>query len=208
MYNGSSYCIKPQYDITENILSTSAVKQSCTISPTLSNLFQNDIHQSFDKSCDPVELDGTTLNSVSWADDLFMFSISWKGLYCYLEKPKEYCVKWQLNVNISKTKVMIMSKGNRKGNEFTFNGEELEFVNTYKYLGMLISKNGNIQQIVEDRVKKTKRATFALKQALGTSVNTSPKLAMSLYEKQIEPILRYGCPLWGLPESNCSIRIF
>ncbi len=60
-------------------------------------------------------------------------------------------------------------------------------LSTYIYLGMLISKNGNIQKLVEDRVKQTKRATFALKQALGTSVKTSPKLAMSLYEKQIEP---------------------
>ncbi len=83
---------------------------------------------------------------------------------------------------------MIMSKENSKENDLTFNGGEFEFVNTYKYLGMLISKNGNIQKMVEDS-EKTKRATFALKQALGTLVNTFPKLAMSLYEKQIEPIL-------------------
>ncbi len=47
-----------------------------------------------------------------------------------------------------------MSKGNSKENALTYNGEVLEFVNTYKYLGMLISKNGNIQKMVEDRVKK------------------------------------------------------
>ncbi len=49
---------------------------------------------------------------------------------------------------------MIMSKGNSKENALTFNGEELEFVSTYQYLGMLIIKNGNIKKMVEDRVKK------------------------------------------------------
>ncbi len=65
------------------------------MNPTLSNLFQNDIHQSFDTLCDPFELDSTTLNSVSWADDLFMLSTSRTGFQCCLEKLKEYCVKWQ-----------------------------------------------------------------------------------------------------------------
>ena len=30
---------------------------------------------------------------------------------------------------------------------------------------------------------------------------------MSLFDKQIEPILLYGCPLWGMPSSNCTIKI-
>ncbi len=94
----SSYCIKTQHSITENFLSNSGVKQGCTMSPTLSNLFQNDIHQSFDKLCDPIELNDTKLNSVSWPDELFMLSSSRRGLQCCLEKLKEYCVKWQLNV--------------------------------------------------------------------------------------------------------------
>ncbi len=98
VYTVSSYCMKTQYGITENFLSNIGVKQGCTMNPTLSNLFQNDIHQSFDKLCDPIELNGTKLNSVFWPDELFMLSSSRRGLQCCLEKLKEYCVKWQLNV--------------------------------------------------------------------------------------------------------------
>ena len=61
--------------------------------------------------------------------------------------------------------------------------------------------------MAEDREKKAKRATFAIRQALSTSVNVSVKLAMSLYEKQIEPILLYSCPIWAIPDSNCSVRV-
>ena len=30
---------------------------------------------------------------------------------------------------------------------------------------------------------------------------------MSLFDKQIQPILLYGCPLWGMPPSNCTKKI-
>ncbi len=70
-------------------------------------------------------------NSVSLADDLFMLSTSRKGSQCCLEKLREYFVKWQLNININKTKDMIMPKCNSKENALTFNGEGLEFVNIY-----------------------------------------------------------------------------
>ncbi len=56
-----------------------------------------------------------------------------------------------------------MSKGNSKENAFTFNAEKLEFVNTYKYLGMLISKNGNIQKMVEGRLKKNQESYICIK---------------------------------------------
>ena len=30
---------------------------------------------------------------------------------------------------------------------------------------------------------------------------------MSLFDKQIEPILLYGCPIWGMPSSNYTIKV-
>ena len=54
---------------------------------------------------------------------------------------------------------------------------------------------------------KAKRASFAIRQALSTSQNVSIDLYMSLFDKQIEPILLYGCPIWGMPSSNCTIKV-
>ncbi len=206
-YTGSSYRIKTQDGITESFRSNSGVKQGCTLSPTLSNIFQNNLHDIFNESCDPVKLGDIFMNSLSWADDLFLVSQSRQGLQSCLNKLEEYCTKWQLKLNVSKTKIMIMSKGAPKEKPFTFGEHKLETVKVYKYLGMIISRNGNVQKMAEDREKKAKRATFAIKQALSTSANVSVKLALSLYEKQIEPILLYGSPLWAIPSSNCCIRI-
>ena len=41
-----------------------------------------------------------------------------------------------------------------------------------------------------------------LKQAISTSRNINVKLATNLYDKQIEPIISYGCVNWALPAST------
>ena len=83
----------------------------------------------------------------------------------------------------------------------------LSILNSYKYLGFMISSDGSIRKMIEERVTKAKRALFVLRQALSTSQNVSVNLYMSLFDKQIEPILLYGYPLWGMPSSNCTIKI-
>ena len=44
-------------------------------------------------------------------------------------------------------------------------------------------------------------------QALRTNRNVSASLAMSIFDKQIAPILLYGCPIWCLPQAHNLIYI-
>jgi hypothetical protein len=45
-----------------------------------------------------------SINSLSFANDLVIFSESHKGLQTALNKLDSYCFKWQLTVNIKKNK--------------------------------------------------------------------------------------------------------
>jgi hypothetical protein len=207
-YTDSSYSIKLDSGITESFLSTTGVKQGCTLSPTLSNIFQNDIHDIFDEECDPVILGNTKFNSISWADDLVLVSTSKCGLQNSLDKLGHYCEKWNLKLNVDKTKVMIMSKGYASLKNIKINGEALECVKFYKYLGVIISANGSTKKMEQDRIVKAKKAMYTIKKALGSTLNTAPQLSMSLFDKQVEPILTYGCTIWGPPSCSQSIKLF
>ena len=110
-YDKNRYSVKCSQGISDSFTSTTGVKQGCNLSPTLSNLFQNDLHTIFDKECSPVQLGEAELNSLSWADDLVIVSRSEAGLQNCLNKLSEYCCKWDLHVNTGKTKVMVMSAG-------------------------------------------------------------------------------------------------
>ena len=52
------------------------IRQEDNISPTLFNVFLNDLQ--FDQSCDPVTLCQETLSHLLWADDLLLISESSK----------------------------------------------------------------------------------------------------------------------------------
>jgi hypothetical protein len=82
------------------------------------NCFINDLHSIFDGTCDPVCLDETSINSLSFADDLVILSESQSGLQSALNKLENYCHKWQLTVNKNKTKVMIFHTGNTFQSQF------------------------------------------------------------------------------------------
>ncbi len=80
-------------------------------------------------------------------------------------------------------------------------------VSTYKYLGLLVSCNGNLTRMMNSRIDKATRAIFILKRALSTNYNVSTRLALTLFDKMISPVLLFGCPLWSLPQINSMIRV-
>ena len=186
---------------------SNGLKQGCCLSPILSNIFQNDLHEIFDGTCDPLLIGSTSLNSLSWADDLVLSSLSENGLKSCIRKLEAYCVKWGLEVNVNKTKIMILGKTYSKNDSFKLNGMSLENVKTYQYLGLEISYNGNIKNMITDRIKKAQRVSNMVLQALKTDKNISSSLATSIFEKQIAPILLYGCPIWCLPKHHNLIYI-
>lgn len=114
IYKDVKYCIKTENGYTESVSSNIGVKQGCVLSPILFNLFVADMPEIFDNTCDPVELHDFKMNCILYADDLANMSDSATGLQCALDKLLEYCHRWKLTVNLSKTKIMIFNKGGKK----------------------------------------------------------------------------------------------
>ena len=79
------------------------------LSPLLFNLFIDDIETIFSESCDSVQIHTNHMNHLLYADDLILISSSTKGLQNRLNQLSDYCLKWDLNVNISKSKVIVLT---------------------------------------------------------------------------------------------------
>ena len=90
------------------------VKQGCVLSPTLFNLFINDLPEIFTHDCHPVTLYNEKLNCMLYADDLILISESELGLQCCLDKLHAYCKNWNLNINVEKSKVSIFNTSGKK----------------------------------------------------------------------------------------------
>jgi hypothetical protein len=78
----------------------------------------------------------------------------------------------------------------------------LDQVNRFTYLGIDIQNNGHFKMAIASRISKANRALFLYKQALKTTGKVNTILTMNIFNKQITPILTYGCPIWGLPTTT------
>ena len=120
------------------------------------------------------------------------------GLQCCLDKFQAYCNTWHLNINTSKTKIVVFNKTGRLDNttKFTINDSNIEIVKEMKYLGTVLNNNCSFRSTTENLKGKAMKALFKLYRSFG---NTPPTVQISkhLFDAMIRPILTYNSEIWG-----------
>ena len=137
-----------------------------------------------------------------YADDLVMIAESENQLQENMTLLNNYCMNWNLEINLKKTKTMVFNRGNKlcKTNIY-INNTLIECVKEFRYLGFTISaKNCSFLKTISDLKIKVNRAIFALNNKIKLS-KLPTNLAIKLFNTQIKPILLYGSEIWA-PYSN------
>ena len=150
MYSSYNCSVKLEEGSTPFFKSQIGVKQGCNLSPTLFNLFINDLPDIFNRSCTPVTLNDTELSCLLYADDLVLLSESKAGLQNCLTKLDSYTKKWKLNINFKKSKVMVFGTPTQNRlhstSVWSINQNTLENVDEYCYLGITLHSSGNFKR--------------------------------------------------------------
>ena len=86
-----------------------------------------------------------------YADDLILLAESATDLQMQMDLLSEYTKKWNLEINISKTKVLAFNKTNKtSGITWSIYDENVEEVDSYTYLGVIFLKNGSFKKHVSE----------------------------------------------------------
>ena len=107
------------------------------------------------------------------------------------------CERRKLRVNVGKSKVMRCTR-NEDGARLNvmLNGEALEEVDQFKYLGSVIAANGGVEADVHHRVNEGCKVLGALKGVMNRGLGMNVKKV--LYEKLVVPTVIYGSESWGM----------
>ena len=191
MYKDHKVFLRVADGLLQPITSTIGLKQGCGISPLLFNIFINKLPKIYDQSCDPVQLGGKDLSRLLWADDLMIVSKSAGGLQTAIDKTFRFYQKLGLEMNTSKTKVMIFNKRGLKIENFNFSagGNKIEVVDKYQYLGIKLKASGSMNLVVEELFDQANRAWFSISNILYQNKRLAVKKAFSLFDSLIRPIL-------------------
>ena len=137
------------------------------------------------------------LFAILYADDTILLSDDENHFQNLLYYFAEYCKRWHLRINISKTKIMIFGGNVQSNNEiFTLNGSVVEIVKEFKYLGILFTQNGRFVQNTKKLADIACKSMHLLRRRI-VNLNLPIDCQLKLFDQTVVPILLYGCEIFG-----------
>ena len=101
--------------MSESFGSEIGVKQGCTLSPTLFGLYIDKLEEWLNKANgDGIRLVEHVIRLLLYADDFILIAKTTQGLREHLMNLENFCTEVGMEINASKTKVMIFSLRKRK----------------------------------------------------------------------------------------------
>ena len=104
-----------------------------------------------------------------------------------------------MKINLKKTNIMVFQNRARKSAELRFliDGQIIDIVQEYTYLGTLISSEGISQCLVNISKKKLFMPIFSLRRHTNLS-KLKTSLACKIFDTMISPFLTYNTEIWGV----------
>lgn len=118
------------------------VRQGGLCSPTLFNLYIDDLIGELSSTRIGCHIDGVCVNNISYADDMVLLSASVCGLRKLVAKCEDYAGTHGLAYNVKKSQLMVFETRGRRQEELPpvfLNNFELKRVHNFKYLGHILT---------------------------------------------------------------------
>src|SRR5256885_8705101 len=139
---------------------------------------------------------------ILFEDDTALIADTEEGFQKMVTVFGKECEQRSLRVNVEKSKVMICG-GEEEETMLNVKlyGRKMEEVKNFRYLGVVLSGNGNMKNEVEHRVGEGTKVFGALEK-VWKNRGMSRRVKTSLYESIVVPTVVYGCEGWYLKENE------
>ena len=196
MYTNSTGQIKLAGHISNKFDINKGTEQGHPISPDLFKIYIKDLSDDLDTPNCPMLLD-QIISHLLWADDLILLALDPRTLQHQLDHLNQFCEEWGLEINVSKTKLMVFHEHllSHATPSFNIGGIRLTQVVSYCYLGIEIHQSGSFSLARSSLKNKAMRALFSLKGTVNKS-RTSFRSLTTLFDSLIKPVVLYGAPIW------------
>jgi hypothetical protein len=209
MYSKLKSCVNIDGFLTEDFSCSVGTRQGCMLSPFLFIFYLNELlHIADVNNCQGVYLNELHPNITMYADDLVIVGDQVGRVQKVLNTLAEFCKKWGLQVNMSKTNSMVFRKGGivKRNEVFYFDGTKLDNVSYYKYLGVIISTRLSWSPAQTTLSLQASKAMNLINQ-VNYRLEYSYKTACTIFDKCVLPVLSYGSEIWGTDVHKSSENV-
>lgn len=205
MYEKVQCCVRSGQTFTDFFESPCGVKQGCLLSPRIFCLFINEVAEEL-RRCGRHGIKLTQLVeeifSLLFADDLALVSHTVVGLQNQLNVLARISAKLGLRINLDKSKIMVFRRGGYLAAQerWFLNGQRLEVVNSYTYLGFTLTTMLSVNVALENIAVKGKKKVLEILKSLWNIGCNDIKVFFKLFDLQVQPALTYAAEVWGFQE--------
>ena len=168
---------------------SAGVRQGGILSPILYNIYVDDLIHMLQKAGVGCHIASYFAACLFYADDMCILAPSIKGLQTMLDICGEYCATWDICLNSKKTKNMCFGKKRNINFTLKLNGSPIDWVDSWKYLGVVLKAGPKFGCSVADRVKSFYRSLNSILRVEGRSEDM---ILLRLIESHCVPILSYA----------------
>ena len=142
--------------MSESLKIKRGVRQGCVLSPSLFNLYTEHIFRQIDE-LPGVKIGGRNINNLRYADDTVLLAETEEDLQKIVDQVKRESESFGLLMNAKKTKTMVFSKSSNPPNtRIHIEGKLIEKVQTFTYLGALMTEDGRSEKEIKRRINIAK----------------------------------------------------
>ena len=122
------------------------LRQGCPLSPLLYSVYIMGMVEELERENLGVKVSGVWCGASIYADDIVLIAESGEELQKMLDMVGRYAELWKFRFNARKSKVMVVGRKN-SGEKWKIGDEEMEEVESFKYLGVWFDQRmrGNVQ---------------------------------------------------------------
>ena len=171
------------------------LRQGCCVSPTLFKIYIEKTLNIWKRKCCGMgyNVDNTLIYMLQFADDQMVMAQSKEDLEYMCWKLKEEYAKWDLTMNIAKTKYMSLGKDTNY--LAVDNGDIVTGWTDYKYLESICTKDGRDTKNIRHRVTQALKIIGELN-GLRWSKNITKNRKKIVYNSMVICVLTYGAETW------------
>lgn len=206
MYDGAETHVLHNGQLSATISTTTGVKQGCPLSPLLFITVLDDVMR---KTCrQPRGIRWGIINrleSLEYADDLALLTHNARDMREKLNDLITYAGEVGLQINARKTKIMGVNVDDA---DFYIGENIIERVQSFSYLGSIISTDGGAAADINNRINLA-RAAFASMRPVWSSSQLSRDLKLRIFNACVKSILLYGSETWLTRKADSQrIQVF
>ena len=208
LHSSASSAVLLNNNASNYFRTTVGVRQGCLLSPILFNLYlENIMRETLHNFKSTISIGGPIISNLRFADDIDLMGGNNDELQELTDRLSNSAREYGMEISSEKSKVMVNS-GDKITVQISMNGQQLEEVMAFKYLGATLTKDGRSTAEIKIRLAMA-TASMAKLNKIWSSKDVNFSTKIKLYKTLALSTQLYGCESWTLTaDSTKRIQAF